>query len=392
MSTPSRSVWSGRPSRPQSGARAAAGSSAMPNIPAAPAQPATPAQPTDSVQPAAPAQPTTTPQPEVPTTPTTPAAPVDPTPKPPVRSSSDDIILPSFTEPKPKSNNKKPLIIGAIIAGVVIVACLAFLAIKNNNSDENLDSSVSVSADSAKGKFNIYANYLLYGKDSADDIGTYSKNKTYTFDSVISGEYNETDLNDETTAYNYSETESSYFNTIKTLFDDFYNFYSSEQSEPSEAVSDYKDTVEFIYTYNNFTSPSSNELFNAAGTSEINLTSLVDSDLENLPNKSNSPLAKFYQKFYDLKSDYGNSFANYNIIRDEANVGLLRLYKTAGCNILDETELAECLTNVKLSEDASRDQQNIAGLIEQIEQDLSDMVDAASVDIVKNCWEVKGEL
>ena len=183
MSTPSRSVWSGRPSRPQSGARAAAGSSAMPNIPTNTTQPVADNTPDMPNIPAASAQ-TTTPTP--PTAPASPAS-VPPAPAPaptpakePVHIPSGDIILPSSSDSNAK-NNKTPILIGAIIAaGVTIIAVLiiSMTGVFRNSSPS--------AATDAKGKFNVYANYLLFGKESADEIPDYNQETAYTFADVFS--------------------------------------------------------------------------------------------------------------------------------------------------------------------------------------------------------------
>ncbi len=369
MSAPSSSVWSGRPSRPQSGARPAASSSAMPNMPTStPTQPIASNTPTMPNIPPASSTPTPqpipqltqpTPQPTAPPTQTPPKS--SPASRPSPRLSSDDIILPS-SNPKPKGD-KKPLIIGAIVlAGAAVIAGIVLLMTGafNNNSG-------SVEATDAKGKFNIYANYLLFGEDSKENIPDFDQNELYTFENI----FNQMNENNEEVTNEPSEENLQYINNLKNLFDDFYNAYSAQNSEVSESVNEYKDSLDFIYAYVNFVPPSDEEILSTA----------------------NSNLAKFYQVFYDLGSSIGEEYADYSLKITENVVELAKIYEEAGCDFNQDPEAATtCLENANLSEESINKLSDINTILSDNESEMITLIDDSANNLIDECWSIKDEI
>lgn len=82
-----------------------------------------------------------------------------------------DIVLPPS---EPVKNNSKPKIWLLVLIGVLVLAGAGFLiyntVIKSNNENNNPQDSEKVSdVAEAKQRFNVYANYLLYGKDEVNE-------------------------------------------------------------------------------------------------------------------------------------------------------------------------------------------------------------------------------
>ena len=377
MSTPSRSVWSGQSSnlRPKPGIQPTASTSAMPNMPTntptgTPAQPITsntPAMPSIPLAPAQPVTPTPSPAPVQPISSTTPppvTSTPPPTSRPSPRPASDDIIIPPSEPAQPK--NKKPLIIGAIIvAGVAVIAGLIFLL------TGSLRGSAPVEATDAKGKFNIYANYLLFGTDSKDPIPDYNPEELYTFESVFNQIEKFHNGTDETITIETNETNSQYINKLKNVFDDFYNTYSTETSEIAGDISEYKESIDFIHAYVNFIPPSDEDIL-----------ATTDSDFKEL-----------YQVFYDLGSDIGEDYGDYNVKNAEAIVELAKIYEEAGCDFNQDVETAiTCLENANISEESITKLDEIDTILLDNESKMATIVSDSADDFIDQCWSVKNEI
>lgn len=113
-----------------------------------------------------------------------------------------DIML-QPTQPPKKS--KTPLIIGSIILGLLVVGLVVFLIFTSFKTNQQTAQQLQLSP-----TFNKYANYLLYEKDSEDNITEhYASNTAYAF-FRIGGSSN-------------TEQRTSYLDKLQKLFNDFYN-------------------------------------------------------------------------------------------------------------------------------------------------------------------------
>lgn len=406
MSTPSRSVWSGQSPRPQSGAHPVASASVasamptdasaqstvnnstMPSIPTASTQPVpTPSANTVQALPTPNSQPNTPPSPQ-PASPslaqssssTQPASTPPPQtsfqPRTPLHRPTDDIILQPSSPSKPK-NNKKPLIIGAIaLAGAAAVAGLIFLM------TGALRGSAPVEAADVKGKFNIYANYLLFGTDSKDSIPeAYDPDVLYKFSAVLDGEYdtntleglddeidNQSSLNEKSTIESaeypgYSEASAEYFNNTKDLFYDFYNQYQSENNQLDDTIVEYKQYLDFFYIY--------------------------------LARNSYSNLDDFYQAITDLNSDTGNEYINYGKSISDLDNQISEIYNSVGCqydNDDDSYDFEACINNAEFSEEQASSLENLENSINQNTQAMSDLIATVSENIIVDCWNIEDGL
>ncbi len=119
-----------------------------------------------------------------------------------VIASGDDVApLPS---PEGSNNRRWPLVVGAVLLIVAIIAGVATFMITRNNSDSSSDNASTTSE--ARSAFNQYANYLLYGEDSDANLASFDKSLEYSIDK------NYTDATFLTNAKNKYE---NFFNVIK---------------------------------------------------------------------------------------------------------------------------------------------------------------------------------
>ena len=137
-----------------------------------------------------------------------------PTPPPQFSSDSGDIIINSA----PKSTKKiAPGIIALIVIVIILLfAGIAFLIINRNNGGSG-----SAAPSAIKEAFNSYANYVLYGKDSTEDI------EDITNSDVVITPYFES-LND--------DEKAQYITTATEKYNNFINLYYAEDRNLDDLV------------------------------------------------------------------------------------------------------------------------------------------------------------
>jgi len=144
----------------------------------------------------------------------TPAPIQSPTPPPQFSSDSGDIVINSA----PKSTKKfTPGVIALIVIVVILLfAGISFLIINRNNG-----SSGSATPSAIKEAFNSYVNYVLYGKDSTEDIEDITNS-----DVVITPYFESLDDNEK----------AQYITTATEKYNNFINLYYAEDRNLDDLV------------------------------------------------------------------------------------------------------------------------------------------------------------
>lgn len=225
----------------------------------------------------------------------------------------------AFGGAKPKaSSTKKPLIFALIGVTVVAVAGLiAILALKPNEK-------MASSGDPLRDKFNLFANYVLYGEESAADIKdeNYEIGNTYYLGELKYKDGNENEKR---------QTLEQYFIKASEKFSSFYDEYQkSGRTELEQLLAAYPDKLDLMHY---------ETIAPTAGSSEI---------LRLYSSRSN------YQEFLDnyykpyqasQKQNTKNYIKNYRV-KVDGFINLLSRYKQFNClDAANETITNFCLSN-----------------------------------------------
>lgn len=147
-----------------------------------------------------------------------------------VAPNTGDIVLGGGTKPK---KFKKGLVLAIIIFLIIITGGLTAYFLTRNNANNNAVS-VQTLASNYREAFNEYANYILYGKDSLEDIaGTYESGVFYSIWQAA------------------DEEDAGFFNKSKVLFDNIAIQLQKQENEMDFVFFDnYSDIFNFYYLYN----------------------------------------------------------------------------------------------------------------------------------------------
>lgn len=270
-----------------------------------------------------------------------------------------DILLQPDT-PQPKKS-KKPLFV-IIIAAIIILGIVVFLALfQGNNSGIMLGSE---STTSVKGKFNLYANHILFNTDSTDNIPDYNPDKIYAISSMLSDSEND------------NTNREDFFEKTSLLFNDFYELYQSDRGEIDSVVSDYQKTVTFVNNY--YLLPNIND---------EKIIALSRMNEEKAKNEINDIFADF--SFEDFEAS--KNFAEYNTENLTSSVLMYKIYGEVGC-IDNEVVNQACLDNAIFSDEQLNQIVALADKNDELEQKISDIETEMFNNIVEQCWSVKNAL
>lgn len=220
---------------------------------------------------------------------------------------------------KPKTGStKKPLIFALI--GLTVVAATGIIAILTLKPNEKMASS----GDPLRDKFNLFANYVLYGEESAADIKdeNYEIGNTYYLGELKYKDGNENEKR---------QTLEQYFIKASEKFSSFYDEYQkSGRTELEQLLAAYPDKLDLMHY---------ETIAPTAGSSEI---------LRLYSSRSN------YQEFLDnyykpyqasQKQNTKNYIKNYRV-KVDGFINLLSRYKQFNClDAANETITNFCLSN-----------------------------------------------
>lgn len=270
----------------------------------------------------------------------------------------DILLQPDTTQPK---KSKKPLFV-IIIAAIIILGIVVFLALfQGNNSGIMLGSE---STTSVKGKFNLYANHILFNTDSTDNIPDYNPDKIYAISSMLSDSEND------------NTNREDFFEKTSLLFNDFYELYQSDRGEIDSVVSDYQKTVTFVNNY--YLLPNIND---------EKIIALSRMNEEKAKNEINDIFADF--SFEDFEAS--KNFAEYNTENLTSSVLMYKIYGEVGC-IDNEVVNQACLDNAIFSDEQLNQIVALADKNDELEQKISDIETEMFNNIVEQCWSVKNAL
>lgn len=220
---------------------------------------------------------------------------------------------------KPKaSSTKKPLIFALI--GVTVVAVVGLIAILTLKPNEKMASS----GDPLRDKFNLFANYVLYGEESTADIKdeNYEIGNTYYLGEL---KYKDGNENEKRQAL------EQYFIKASEKFSNFYDEYQkSGRTELEQLLATYPDKLDLMHY---------ETIAPTAGSSEI---------LRLYSSRSNyQELLDNYYKPYQAsqKQNTKNYIKNYRV-KVDGFINLLSRYKQFNClDAVNETITNFCLSN-----------------------------------------------
>lgn len=220
---------------------------------------------------------------------------------------------------KPKaSSTKKPLIFALIgVTVVAVVGLIAILALKPNEK-------MASSGDPLRDKFNLFANYVLYGEESTADIKdeNYEIGNTYYLGEL---KYKDGNENEKRQAL------EQYFVKASEKFSNFYDEYQkSGRTELEQLLAAYPDKLDLMHYETIAPTAGSNEILRLYS-SRSNYQELLDN----------------YYKPYQAsqKQNTKNYIKNYRV-KVDGFINLLSRYKQFNClDAVNETITNFCLSN-----------------------------------------------
>ena len=252
----------------------------------------------------------------------------------PISTGKGDIILnPAAETKKAKRAKRAPLIILAISIAVSVVAVIGFFTYRNlvpegsslfgGTSPASMPTSFPTGA---LADFNSYANYILYGTDSTENITGDEAADSYTYD------YNKH-------IYNGPNTDQKYFNNIYQKYNTFYDSFrrgnpNVKSGELYDAITDYKYLLDFLKINPSSDTFSSNKIRDAyLESGEEAAYAQIDKILNLLPD--NNP--------------YSEEFSRNKTTEFNQEIDYLNGLSSAGC-IIDQSIDSKCALDYYLSE------------------------------------------
>lgn len=220
---------------------------------------------------------------------------------------------------KPKTGStKKPLIFALI--GITVVAAIGLIAILALKPNEKMSSS----GDPLRDKFNLFANYVLYGEESTADIKdeNYEIGNTYYLGEL---KYKDGNENEKRQAL------EQYFVKASEKFSNFYDEYQkSGRTELEQLLAAYPDKLDLMHYEMIAPTAGSSEIFRLYS-SRSNYQEFLDN----------------YYKPYQAsqKQNTKNYIKNYRV-KVDGFINLLSRYKQFNClDAVSETITNFCLSN-----------------------------------------------
>lgn len=264
-------------------------------------------------------------------------------------SGSGDIVL-NNSEAK---NNKKPFIILGIVVLIAIVVIAVIVSLLSNTGKK------SPSITSAEGKFNQYANYILYGADGTVLEGEYDEYKSYK----LSQEF-------------YSDTYNEQFwQSAEEKLDTTTGEYAALEDKNqglSDFLENYQASFHFLSAYRQ---AMSNE-----PTSEQVVETVLNSGTE----AAQKMVDDFYAALPNHTSGYGDEYIEKRRGQYNGIIRLVEIYKKYSCmNGIDINE--SCVIS------SEEENQEIPGLQETIAQNREDAAYTLQKlldSLMGDCWKI----
>lgn len=215
-------------------------------------------------------------------------------------------------------STKKPLIFALI--GVTVVAAIGLIAILALKPNEKMASS----GDPLRDKFNLFANYVLYGEESAADI----KDENYEIgNNYYLGELKYKDGNED----EKRQALEQYFVKASEKFSNFYDEYQkSGRTELEQLLAAYPDKLDLMHY---------ETIAPTAGSSEIFRLYLKHDNYQEILDKHYKP----YQTSQNQNTK--NYIKNYRV-KVDGFINLLSRYKQFNClDAVNETITNFCLSS-----------------------------------------------
>ena len=220
---------------------------------------------------------------------------------------------------KPKTGStKKPLIFALI--GITVVAVAGLIAILTLKPNEKMASS----GDPLRDRFNLFANYVLYGEESIADI----KDENYEIgNNYYLGELKYKDGNED----EKRQALEQYFVKASEKFSNFYDEYQkSGRTELEQLLATYPDKLDLMHY---------ETIAPTAGSSEIFRLYLKHDNYQEILDKHYKP----YQTSQNQNTK--NYIKNYRV-KVDGFINLLSRYKQFNClDAVSETITNFCLSN-----------------------------------------------
>ena len=262
-----------------------------------------------------------------------------------VVSGTGDVVL-GGVEPK---KSKRGLIVVIVLCLMIsVVGLVAYVFNRNTNRDTG---SVQTLAGNYREAFNEYANYILYGKDSLNDIeNSYQPDVFYAIWQAA------------------DEKDEAFFDKSKVLFGNITNqLQKQENSIDFIAFNDYANTFDFYYLYN--TVP------------KISSADILEKYLQNGKEAVSEYINSSYEAFEE-SSDLAQSYG-----RGQKEIDLLTL---------DQIDIAHangCIENGAINQSCfnSLEMKDISERKTSLTMSVNRVIYDASRDVVLDCFTIANE-
>lgn len=279
-----------------------------------------------------------------------------------VVSDSGDIIIGDSASSSKSRKLPRLVIFGLIGVAVMVVIILVVLAISNGaqSSVTPTDNHVVTAAEK---KFNQFANYLLYEKDSDEFTGAYVSDKTYKLTENLEGK-------------NINETYWSQANEkLETAISD-YTASSSPNPVLLSFLKNYRQDFRFIDAYRQVGEVDNNRLVSA-------YLSSGESGVETL-------VTNYYARIKDLGTDLATKYVELKNTQYKNMADVLGYYRQIGCLIdgePDETCMMNKIDQSGVTADAQRVLQKMNG-VSQAAYSADELVLSTVRRLESNCWQI----
>ena len=274
-----------------------------------------------------------------------------------ISSGTGDIVL----APEKKSRRKLIIILIVMVLIVGGITALVFVFSRKNLEMNNY-----------KLAFNEYANYLLYGKDSDEEIkGEYDDDGIYLVYEIKNGDndINMIGMTDSTDVSNIKVSGVEFFDKAESLLNNSFELLNNESASIINETDKYKEYFELYKTI-----VLSNDSIGASG-----LQRQIGDDVTTLTKKQ--VLAQydaFINSSYSLVRDYGKKAVEFYSLyeKNETNIN------NAGCTLNDD-DMIECVDS---------GYNEVANTLHDLLLNLSEEKENARKQIVSGCWAISSKL
>ena len=247
--------------------------------------------------------------------------------------------------------SKKGLVIALVLFVIILASGLGVYFFISQNAKNTANTTTQTLASNYREAFNEYANYILYGKDSTDNIIVPSDNDIYYAIWLAADEKN-----------------VGFFDKAKNLLDNFLNWQEKSSNELLEAlIIRYSDIFDFYYLYN------------------IKPRIPISYIAESYINEGKDTTAKYIEENYEAFKNSSELAQTYGSKQKEIDLSILEQTEIAHKNGCVENNVPnqECLNALGIS------------FLEQRQatiEDIQGIIYDASHDVVFDCFTIANEI